>query len=96
MNNISNNYNEWKHEYRGNSSTATLALGFFVWFAHSVYSAYTIWEVYNATDYLGISRFSYYLYTLGGKELLYIYYSILPMAFVLATIKQIQTFIKNK
>jgi hypothetical protein len=96
MNNTGNNYNEWKHEYRGDASTATLTLGFLVWFAHSVYCGYAIWEVYTATDYLDVSRFSYYLYTLGGKELLYFYFSILPMAFVLVTIKQLQTFIKNK
>jgi hypothetical protein len=96
MNNTGNNYNEWKHEYRGEPSKAILFAGFFAWFIHTVYCGYCIWEVYTATNYLNVSRFSYYLYTLGGKELLYFYFSILPMVFVWVTIKYIQTFFKNK
>jgi hypothetical protein len=54
MNNTGNIYNEWKHEYRGAPSKPTLAIGFIVWFAYSVYCGYAIWQVYNAIDYLNV------------------------------------------
>ncbi len=89
-------HNPWLDEYREKPSTSKLLFGFSIWFLVAVYCIYTIIEVYNATAYLDISRFSYFLYEIGGKDLLYLYFSIIPLAFLLASIKFMLNKFKHK
>jgi hypothetical protein len=87
MSNTEREHNQWVDEYREKPSTPKLVLGFSIWFLLAVYCAYSIIEVYNATEYLDISRFSYFLYEIGGKDLLYFYFAIIPMSFLLVSTK---------
>jgi hypothetical protein len=96
MKSTENNYNEYIYEYRGEPSTPKLVLGFTIWFLLAVYCVYSIIEVYNAREYLDVSRFSYFLYEIGGKDLLYFYFAIIPMSFLLVAIKLLLNTLKNK
>jgi hypothetical protein len=89
-------HNQWIHEYSDKPSTPKLVLGLSIWFVVAVYCVYSIIEVYNAMEYLDVSRFSYFLYEIGGKDLLYFYFAIIPMSFLLVAIKLLLNFFKNK
>lgn len=96
MSNNERYYNRGIHEYRGKPSALTLFIGFVSWLLLAVYSVYNIIDVYHAKGYLDVSRFSYFLYETGGKYLLYFYYAIIPIVFVLAVLKLLYNFLKNK
>jgi hypothetical protein len=96
MSNNERYYNRGIHEYRGKPSALTLAIGFIFWLLLAVYSVYNIIDVYNATGYLNVSQFSYFLYETGGKYLLYCYYALIPIVFVAAVLKLLYNFLKNK
>jgi hypothetical protein len=96
MSNTERYYNRGIHEYRGKPSALTLTIGFVFWLLLAVYSVYNIIGVYNATGYLDVSRFSCFLYKTGGKYLLYCYYALIPIVFVLAVLKLLYNFLKNK
>jgi hypothetical protein len=89
-------HNRWTHEYRERPSILKLVLGFSIWFFVSAYCVFSIVEVANATAYLDVSRFSYFLYQMGGKNLLYCYFGIIPASFVLVGIKLLLNFLKHK